>query len=116
MTDPPDREPVSGLPPEPLTERQLAPLAAQSDAETVWVPQDRPETVYTMAGELEHEGDIMSFYIETGSVIVKYGYTSTRAGLAWVKFAPWAKDADDIGLIRGTLDEAYRPLEAGTDE
>lgn len=103
------------LPAVPLTDADLEDLADKDSIHTVWVPDGRPESVETRAGE--HEGDILSFWLETGDKYVKYEYTSPEGdGLAWYRFEPTAKDAPDVEVIKHSIDEDYRPLAGGSHD
>ena len=109
--DPADTpRPARGLPPVPLTDEQLAPLADQDTVEAVYVPDGRPASVVTRAGE--HRGDILEFYIETDGKYVKFGYTMGGGGLAWKRYAPTAKTETGLSVLAVRRDlENYRRLE-----
>ena len=115
-TDTPNTEPAgvrvpnSTLPPVPLTDKQLAPLAARDDVDAVHVPDGRPETVTTRAGT--HRGDILDFYVEFGGSYVKFRHGQTRTGLAWLRHEP-APKGEGIGeYVAVNIAEDYRRLEA----
>ena len=103
------------LPPVPLTDGHLEAVADNDSIRSVWVPDGRPKSVTTRAGE--HSGDILSFWLETADKYVKYEYTSPEGdGLAWYQFKPTAKDASDVALIEHSIKDEYRPLSGGADE
>jgi len=104
------RVPNSTLPPVPLTDEQLAPLAARDDVDAVYVPNGRPETVYTLAGN--HQGDIMKFYVEFAGSYVKFRYGPTENGLAWLRHEPTSKTEPLGEYVAESIAEDYRPLEA----
>jgi len=102
---------TTALPPVPLTEEHLAPLAEHDDIAAVYVPDGRPDSVYTLAGA--HEGDILDFYVETADQYVKFGYTRGPHGLRWTRFDPTPKDDAFVVSVREDLREHYRHLEVG---
>ena len=101
---------TDALPPVPLTDDQLVPLLDQEAIEAVYVPDGRPEAVYTLAGG--HGGDILEFYVETATKYVKFRYTMGPDGLrlAWQRFGPWPKDDPHIEVLEMDLKD-YRELE-----
>jgi len=107
-TPPPDGSRVSdALPPVPLTDELLSTLLSQDKIVAVHIPDDRPETVQTLAGT--HQGDILEFYIETTSIFVKFRYDMAPGGLSWHRCDPWKKDDQHIELLESDL-ESYHQL------
>jgi len=104
-------QPTNALPPVPLTEDQLEPLADHESIDAVYVPEGRPETVYTLAGG--HRGDVLEFYVETTDQYVKYRYGPAEGGLAWTRCEPWSKEDPHVDLAERDLED-YRPLEVST--
>jgi hypothetical protein len=102
---------VSSLPPAPLRDKHLAGLLDREDVAEVWVPEDRPESVATGGGEIEHSGDILDFWIELGDKYVPLRYTSPDGvdGVAWYRFLPTGKDEPAADMVTATLED-YRPL------
>jgi len=104
--------PTNALPPAPLTDEQLAPLAAHDAIDAVYVPDGRPETVHTLAGE--HAGDILKFYVETADAdYVKFRYTMAPdgRGLAWHRHDRVPLDHRLADVIGAELEDDYRRLE-----
>jgi hypothetical protein len=100
---------TDALPPVPLTDEQLAPLTEHDAIDDVYVPDGRPDDVYTLAGG--HEGDILDFYVETARQFVKFGYQSGPHGLRWERFEPTPKTDAFVVAVREELRENYRRLE-----
>jgi hypothetical protein len=114
-TDSPSTEPAgvrvpnSTLPPVPLTDEQLAPLAARDDVDAVHIPDGRPESVYTLSGS--HDGDILEFWVEFPDRYVAFRYGPTGTGLAWLRHDSVWKDEPIAECQEDVLDEDYRHLE-----
>jgi len=104
--------PTDALPPVPLTDDQLAPLADHDAIGAVYVPDGRPEDVYTLEGD--HEGDILEFYVETADcdyVAFRYTMAPNDRGLAWVRHDRIPLDHWLADAIAAELDERYCRLE-----
>lgn len=99
-------QPTSALPPVPLTDAHLTPLLDQDVVEAVYVPDDRPEAVHTLAGR--HEGDILEFYVETIDAFVKFRYDMAPGGLAWHRCEPWPKTDRDVEAVYMDLEDYHR--------
>jgi len=100
------------LPPVPVTDEQLEPLVEHDRFEAVWVPEGRPEGVYTGAGA--HADDILKFWIETADGYVPFTYTSREGGLGWHRGTPTRRDEEASELIEGIVRDGYRPLREGS--
>ena len=107
---------MDSLPAVPLTDEKLRPLLAKDKIISVWTPSTR-SPVATAGGAIEHEGDILDFYIETEEAYIAVRYTSPdgeRGGLAWYRApVPTYKDEQAVVVIESDLEENYQRVGEG---
>ena len=102
---------MESLPPVPLRDEQLASLLGTDSVVEVWVPDERPRSVSTAGGDIEHSGDILDFWIEFEGRYARLQYTSPDGvdGVDWYRFVPTSKDEDTVDVVEASLDD-YRRL------
>lgn len=105
----PMNEKSDALLPVPLSDGDLRDVKHHSDIVRVWVPINRPETIYTLAGQ--HAGDILEFWVEADTQYVSCRYTAPNgAYLAWYRSEPTPKGHTAAEAIGETINKKYRPL------